>query len=350
MTVPITTGKVPLKNMPSNIPHDGLVDNFGRRITYVRLSVTDRCNLRCAYCMPEKMRFLPKDELLTFPEMERLMRLLASMGVRKVRITGGEPFVRPGLIDFLRRLREIPGIERIHITTNGVLTGPLVPDLKALGIAGVNLSLDTLNRERFRQITRRDEFAAVMDCFHKCLEYQIPMRINCVLMEGQNEADLIPLAELTRDHPVAVRFIEEMPFNGTKKGQPKLYWNYQRILEKLRSAYPCIYKIADEPASTSINYGIPGHQGTVGIIAGFSRTFCGTCNRIRITAKGTLQTCLYGKGVLSVRDLLRYEPRDEAIKGALIYWINRRFKDGWEAQKYSRTESDINESMSLIGG
>ncbi len=350
MTISISPAEVLPKQVPSKIPQDGLVDNFGRRITYVRLSVTDRCNLRCAYCMPENMRFLPKDELLTFPEMERLMRLLASMGIRKVRITGGEPFVRPGIMGFLRRLRDIPGIEKIHITTNGVLTAPLVPELKALGIASVNLSLDTLNRERFRRITRRDSFPAVMDCFHKCLEYQVPLRINCVLMEGQNEADVIPLAELTRDYPVAVRFIEEMPFNGSKKGAPKLYWNYQRILKKLRAAYPSLYKIADEPAATSMNYGIPGHRGTVGIIAGFSRTFCGTCNRIRINARGNLQTCLYGRSVMSVRDLLRTEPRDEAIKSALVYWINRRFKDGWEAQKHSRTESDINESMSLIGG
>ncbi len=327
-----------------------LIDNFGRRINYVRLSVTDRCNLRCAYCMPENMRFSPTNQLLTFAEMERLMRLLASMGVTKVRITGGEPFVRPGLMDFLHRLRDIPGVEKIHITTNGVLTGPLLPELKELGVSGINLSLDSLNPERFFRITRRDKFAEVMNCFHQTLAHDIPLRINMVLMEGQNEQDLLPMSRLTKDHPVAVRFIEEMPFNGTNSGRPKLLWNYRRIVETLRAEFPGMYRLADEPASTSINYQIPGHRGTVGVIAGFSRTFCGTCNRIRITAGGALQTCLYGHEIMNVRDLMRRDLSDDDIKSAFRLHIGNRARDGWAAQRQRPARNGVSKSMSLIGG
>ncbi len=329
---------------------DILIDNFGRRINYVRLSVTDRCNLRCAYCMPENMRFSPKNQLLTFAEMERLMHLLASMGITKVRITGGEPFVRPGLMDFLRNLRRIPGIEKIHITTNGVLTGPLLPELKELGISGINLSLDSLDPERFFRITRRDKFAEVMDCFHQTLAHDILLRVNMVLMEGQNEQDLLPMSWLTKDHPVAVRFIEEMPFNGTNSGRPKLFWNYRRIVETLRAEFPGMYKLADEPAATSTNYGIPGHRGTVGVIAGFSRTFCGTCNRIRITAGGALQTCLYGHEIMNVRDLMRRNFSDNEIKNAFRQHIGNRAKDGWAAQQQHPAANGVSKSMSLIGG
>lgn len=329
---------------------DVLIDNFGRRINYVRLSVTDRCNLRCAYCMPENMRFSPKDQLLTFAEMERLMHLLASMGITKVRITGGEPFVRPGLMDFLHRLRDIPGIENIHITTNGVLTGPLMPALKGLGVSGINLSLDSLDPERFFRITRRDKFAEVMNCFHQTLAHDIPLRINMVLMEGRNEQDLLPMSRLTKDHPVAVRFIEEMPFNGTNNGRAKLFWNYRRIVETLRGEFPGMYKLADEPASTSINYRIPGHRGTVGVIAGFSRTFCGTCNRIRITAGGALQTCLYGHEIMNVRNLMRRNSSDDDIKSTFRLHIGNRARDGWAAQRQRPATNGVSKSMSLIGG
>ena len=327
-----------------------LIDNYGRRINYVRLSVTDRCNLRCIYCMPEHTRFLPKLDLLSYDEMLRLMQILASLGITKVRLTGGEPFVWKDMMPFLKALRTIEGIRKIHLTTNGVLTGKFVPELKALDIAGINLSLDSLDRDRFYKITRRDDFSAVMDCLHKMIEYEISVKVNCVLMEGQNTEDLIPMAQLTRDYPLDVRFIEEMPFNGTDGGKSKLRWHYRRIIEELKSEFPGIYKLEDEPASTSMNFQIPGHKGSVGIIAGFSRTFCGTCNRIRINAKGMLQTCLYGDSVLDVRQLLRNRANDEEIKTAFQNAIGSRFKDGWAAEAARKTSSEITESMSLIGG
>lgn len=337
---------------PQQLPGNSqLIDKFGRRITYVRLSVTDRCNLRCVYCMPtERMRFLPKKELMSFEEMERLVRILASMGISKVRITGGEPFVRQDIMAFLRKLKSIPGIRHIHITTNGVLTAKYLPELKALGIDGINLSLDTLDKSRFYKMTLRDEFDEVMHCFHKILEYEIPLKINTVLIEGQNTDEIIPLSRLARNYPVDVRFIEEMPFNGNPDASTPLTWNYQRILEALAYEYPNMERITSSPTSTSMNYRVPGFKGNIGVIAGYSRLFCGQCNRIRINAKGMLQTCLYGPPVINVTQLMRNGSDDETIKAAFRHWVGRKFRDGKEAEKHNPEARVVNESMSVIGG
>ncbi len=327
-----------------------LFDNHGRSINYLRLAVTDRCNLRCFYCMPaEGISYVPKMELLTYEEMERLVRILAEMGISKVRITGGEPFVRRDLVGFLHKLVGIPGIDEVHITTNGVLTTPYVAELKAMGITSVNLSLDTFDRQRFQEITRRDEFDRVLDCFHALLDHNIPTKINAVVMEGRNTQDIVPLTELTRQYPVSVRFIEEMPFNGKGSHYPVLVWTHRKILEVLQQHYPTIEKIPDSPTSTSYNYQIPGHQGTVGIIAAFSRTFCGTCNRIRLTAQGTLKTCLYDQGVMDIKKILREGASDDLIRQAFAQAFRNRAKDGFEAEQQYRQQS-VSESMSTIGG
>jgi len=333
--------------MPANV----IYDNHNRPITYLRLSVTDRCNLRCFYCMPaEGIKYLPQREVLTYEEMLRISELLAGMGVNKIRITGGEPFVRKGLINFLWKLSEIEGIDEINLTTNGVLTAQHVGELKAMGIASVNLSLDTLDKERFHQITRRDSFDKVMDCFHQLVGSGIQTKINTVVMDGQNTEDIIPLAELTRQYPVSVRFIEEMPFNGEGSHYPVLVWTHKKIVEKLRSQYPELQKIPDGPHSTSYNYQIPGHQGTVGIIAAFSRTFCGSCNRIRMTAQGTLKTCLYDDGVLDIKKIMREGASNEELKAAFLSAFRSRAKDGYEAEQRRDTGKAVSESMSTIGG
>jgi molybdenum cofactor biosynthesis protein A len=327
-----------------------IFDNHGRPINYVRLAVTDRCNLRCFYCMPaEGIKYVPRKDLLTYEEMERLIRLLAEMGVSKVRITGGEPFVRRDLVDFLYRVHEIEGIRDVHLTTNGVLTKRYIPDLVKMGIASVNLSLDTLDRQRFFEITRRDEFPKVLDCLHALIEAGISTKINAVIMAGKNTEDILPLADFTQNHPVGVRYIEEMPFNGNGANYAKLHWNHKRILEKLKEKYPHLQKIDDGPHSTSNNYQVPGHQGTLGIIAAFTRTFCGTCNRIRVTAKGTLKTCLYDDGVLDLREIIRTEKSDESLRQALLQAFGNRARNGFEAEK-RRTSQEVSESMSTIGG
>ncbi len=333
------------------MPLTTLYDNHGRPITYVRLAVTDRCNLRCFYCMPEEgIRYLPKKQLLTFEEIERLISILASLGISKVRLTGGEPFVRNDLMKLINSISEIPGIKDLHLTTNGVLTAPHIPELKKLGIASVNLSLDTLDKSRFHAITRRDEFEPVMHTLNLLLEHKIPVKINAVIMEGKNIDDILPLIELSKNNAVDIRFIEEMPFNGEGNHYPTLNWTYKKILQYIEWHYPTLKKIPDAAFSTSYNYKIPGYEGSVGVIAAFSRTFCGTCNRIRLTAQGTLKTCLYDDGVLDIRQLLRDGSNDEEIKQQLLKAFSSRPKDGFEAERKRKNQSPASESMSTIGG
>lgn len=314
------------------------------------MAVTDRCNLRCFYCMPENgIRYLPKKDLLTNAEILRLVGMLAGFGVSKVRLTGGEPFLRPDLMPLIRNLVEIPGIRDIHLTTNGVLTRPHIKELKSLNIAGVNLSLDTLDRHRFHHITHRDEFDQVVRTFHELLEASIPVKINAVVMQGKNIDDIIPLVELSRHNAVDIRFIEEMPFNGDGNHYNQLEWTHIKILEHIRSHYPGISKTRDEEGATSAGYRIPGFAGKLGIIAAFSRTFCGTCNRIRVTAQGTLKTCLYDAGVLDIRALLRETDDDEIVRMQLLKAFQSRSKDGFEAEA-GRKSKPVTESMSTIGG
>jgi molybdenum cofactor biosynthesis protein A len=326
-----------------------LFDNHNRPLNYVRLAVTDRCNLRCFYCMPqEKMQYLPKKNLLTFEEIERLLILLAEMGISKIRFTGGEPFVRTDLMKLIRRTSEIPGIKNIHLTTNGILTAPHIPELKQLGISSVNLSLDTLDKKRFFEITQRDEFEKTLETLDLLLKYEIPAKINTVVMDEKNTQDIIPLALLTKDQEIGVRFIEEMPFNGKGTVQAAPTWNYKKILLHLEDRFGSLIKVDDGPFSTSTNYRVPGFKGTIGIIAAYSRTFCGTCNRIRITPQGNLKTCLYDEGVLNLKDLLRAGTSDGVLRETLLRIFRNRAKDGFEAEK--RKTARVFESMSSIGG
>lgn len=324
-----------------------LLDNHGRPIQYVRLAVTDRCNLRCFYCMPaEGISFLKKQEILSYEEIIRLLTILADLGISKVRLTGGEPFIRKDFMALLARIQQIPGIEHIHLTTNGTLTAPHIPELKALGVRSVNLSLDSLDRQAFFQMTRRDELPLVLDTFHRLLKADIPTKINAVVMAGKNDDQIIPLALLAKDHPVSVRFIEEMPFNGA--GGNDAFLSHIRILERLQAAFPAITPLPVEPSATASRFVIPGFQGELGIIAAFSRTFCGTCNRIRITATGQLKTCLYDEGVGSVRDILRQTPDTEPIRKFLLQHLGQRPRDGFEAEQNRSTL--VSESMTTIGG
>jgi cyclic pyranopterin phosphate synthase len=327
-----------------------IFDNHGRPITYVRLAVTDRCNLRCFYCMPaDGIAYLPKQELLTYEELERLVTILANLGVSKVRLTGGEPFVRTDLMKLIRAIVRVDGIQQLHLTTNGILTAPHIPELKELGVSSINLSLDTLDRQRFHQITRRDEFDRTFKTLNMLFASGIPVKINAVVMDGKNIDDIIPLVSLTRDQEVSVRFIEEMPFNGEGSHYPQLLWTHHRILEHIQKTFPNLQKIEDEPHSTSLSYRVPGYRGTIGIIAAFSRTFCGTCNRIRVTAQGTLKTCLYDDGVLNLKTLMRNGTSDEGIADALKVAFAHRPKNGFEAER-NRSHHRVSESMSTIGG
>ena len=328
-----------------------LKDNHGRKINYVRLAVTDRCNLRCFYCMPENgLHWLERKELMTFEEMLNICSLLVKMGITKIRITGGEPFVRKDIMQLLSGLSRLENLEQLTITTNGVLTAPFVPELKKIGIQSVNLSIDTLDRGRFFSITRRDELPNVLQTLEALLLHGIETKINAVVMEGKNTEDIISLAEFTKDMPLSVRFIEEMPFNGSEAHSPGLHWNYIRIIEKLKEKYPGLKKIPDPPYSTSYNYQVPGHQGKIGIIAAYSRSFCGTCDRIRITPVGELKTCLYDDGVLNIKDEMRKGLIDDELKTILLNAFGHRPKDGFEAEQKRKEKNPVHESMATIGG
>lgn len=328
-----------------------LFDNHNRPITYLRLAVTDRCNLRCFYCMPEEgIQYLPKKELLTYEEIIRLVSIMAGMGITKLRLTGGEPFVRTDLMSLIHSLTKVEGLRDIHLTTNGILTAPHIPELKQLGIGSVNLSLDTLDKTRFKMITRRDEFDTTRKTLDSLLEHRIPVKLNTVVMDGKNIDDIIPIVELTRYNPIEVRFIEEMPFNGEGSHYNALTWTYKKILNHIQTHYPDLEKIQDPDFSTSYNYRIPGYAGSLGVIAAFSRTFCGTCNRIRLTAQGILKTCLYDDGVLNIKTLLRSGLNDEEIVQQLTAAFMQRPKDGFEAEERRKNHKPANESMSTIGG
>jgi cyclic pyranopterin phosphate synthase len=301
--------------------------------------------------MPEEgIDWLKREELMTYEELLRISSLLIKMGIEKIRITGGEPFIRKDIMQFMTALTKINGLKELNITTNGVLTAPLVPDLKKLGIRTVNLSLDTLDRNRFFSITRRDEFMNVMETLEQLLKYEIDVKINAVVMDGKNIDDIIPLVELTKELPVSVRFIEEMPFNGTGAHYQALAWDHLRILNKIKEHFPTLQKLIDPPYSTSYNYHVPGHKGSVGIIAAYTRSFCGTCNRLRLTPKGMLKTCLYDDGVLNIRDLVRAHKNDDGLQEQLLHAINSRAKNGWEAEKNRNLNNPVHESMTTIGG
>ncbi len=329
--------------------HGFLVDNHGRTINYLRLAVTDRCNLRCLYCMPEEgIDWIAREDLLTFPEMLAVSKLLVGMGIEKIRITGGEPFVRKGTVEFLYDLSKLDGLRTLTLTTNGVLTAPIVPEFRQLGIQTVNLSLDTLDRTRFFAITRRDELPAVLQTLDQLLFHGIRVKINCVVMAGKNTQDIGPLAALTKDLDIDVRYIEEMPFNGSAEGHAGGHWSYQDIVQHLQSAYPEMHRLPEEPYATSMNFAIPGHKGRVGVIAAYSRSFCGTCNRIRITPQGVLKTCLYDNGVLNVRDMIR--TGNATLENAIREKLGGRFVDGREAEEQSYGRQGVHESMAAIGG
>ncbi|GAA4160373.1 GTP 3',8-cyclase MoaA [Chryseobacterium ginsenosidimutans] len=300
--------------------------------------------------MPENgLTWIKQKELMTDEEMLRICTIFTEMGVNKIRITGGEPFVRKNSIELIQNISQLDGLTDLSITTNGLLTEQYIPQLKKFGIKSVNLSLDTLDEERFFKITRRKSFDKVMKTLNSLLQHNIKVKINTVVMEDQNIDDMIPLVMLTKDLPVDVRFIEEMPFNGGTHSL-SLKWNSVQILNHIKSHFPEIQKTEDPKNSTSYNYNIPGFNGNIGIIAAYTRSFCGTCNRLRLTPTGILKTCLYEGTGVNLKDEIRMGKTDEELKNIIINSVQNKPKDGWEAQKSSLTTSQIHQSMATIGG
>jgi len=297
----------------------------------------------------EGISYEPKEHLLSYEEITRLLKVLGGLGFRKVRFTGGEPFLRK---DFMRLLENAAGLSEyksIHITSNGTLLQRHISRLQELGVTNINLSIDSLNRERFHKITRRDDFDKVMKTFHLLMEHGFNVKLNAVIMKGQNIEDIGPMARLAEKHKVDVRFIEEMPFNGGYKQNLEMY-SASNILSDLKDAFPSLEKIDGKHGDTATLYKIADYKGSIGIIPAFSRTFCNTCNRLRIAANGEIKTCLYDGGVFNIKDFLRAGATDEALTKKFEELIRLKPKDGFAAEKSRKMGSKVLESMSSIGG
>ena len=327
-----------------------LTDKFGRHISYLRLAVTDRCNLRCKYCMPAHgIDIVDRAELLTYKEMYRIIRVLSELGVNKVRLTGGEPFVRKNFINFLESLTFNDKLDQVNITTNGALISKYIPKLEELNINAINLSIDTLQAKRFKEITRRDVFKDILQTLEKLLASKLDLKINVVVQPGINTDEIWDFINLTKNKDLVVRFIEEMPFNGKGLRQTDEIWNYNKIYSEIEKEFKDIIPLKNKRSSTSKIFTIDNYKGSFGIIPAFTRTICNDCNRIRITATGMFKNCLFDEGVFNLRDFMRKGVSDDELKQIFIDTVHNKPENGFIAEA-NRKSKTVSESMSTIGG
>ena len=327
-----------------------LTDNFGRQIEYVRLAVTDRCNLRCQYCMPAHgIDIAPRQELLTFKEMYRLVRVLTELGVKKVRLTGGEPFVRKDFVGFLEMLSYNDLLDAINITTNGALISNHIAAIEKLEkVKNINLSIDSLQADKFNKITRRNVFDEVFKTLETLEKSSLNLKLNVVVQSGINTNEIRDFVRFTKDRNIAVRFIEEMPFNGNGQREMQENWTFNKILNEIKTEF-MVTEIQSERSSTSRNYSIENHVGTFGIIPAFTRTICNDCNRIRITSTGTFKNCLFDDGVFNLRDFIRTGASNDDLKELFLSLVKEKPANGFIAEA-NRKDGGASESMSTIGG
>jgi cyclic pyranopterin phosphate synthase len=326
-----------------------LQDNNHRTINYLRLSVTDRCNLRCIYCMAEEgVHFVPHAEILTYEEMHRVVNLCVQQGIRKVRITGGEPLVRKGIVPFIQRLCRIDGLEEIALTTNGVLLKDFARALRGSGICRINVSMDTLRPERFRQITRRDDFDRVWEGIQEAEAASFnPIKINVVAIRGMNDDEVLDFARLTFTKPYHVRFIEVMPVGEKNAWTPGIFLPVHEILDTIRTLgpiNPVDSKPLDGPAE---RYALEGAQGEIGLIGALSHHFCEKCNRLRLTADGRLRGCLFSDQEGDIKGPLRRGKDDGYLLRLMADTILNKPRDHGLTQFQPRK---CVRSMNSIGG
>ncbi|KAJ0989780.1 hypothetical protein J5N97_008136 [Dioscorea zingiberensis] len=294
----------PLPN--DNSVSEMLVDSFGRMHTYLRMSLTERCNLRCQYCMPaEGVELTPNSKLLRQDEIIRLANIFVGAGVNKIRLTGGEPTIRPDIEDICLRLSSLKGLKTLAMTTNGLILTRKLPKLKECGLNSINISLDTLVPAKFEFMTRRKGQNKVMESINAAVDLGFrPVKVNCVVTRGVNDDEICDFVELTRDKPINVRFIEFMPFDGNVWSSKKLV-PYVEMLDRVRQQFPSIKRQQDHPTDTAKNFMIDGHCGTVSFITSMTANFCAGCNRLRLLADGNFKVCLFGPSEVSLRDPLR---------------------------------------------
>lgn len=330
--------RLPLTQFPAAPrPHAGpvpatgpLVDTYGRRHDNLRISVTDRCNLRCTYCMPEDVTFLPKDELLSFEEMTGFAQVAVGLGVNKIRLTGGEPLMRRDLHKLVAMLVAIPGLKDVGLTTNGLLLKSQATALRDAGLRRLNVSLDTLDAGRFRELSRRDGLDAVVEGLSAAKAAGFDrIKLNAVAIRGFTEPDVVPLARYCREHGFELRFIEYMPIGAEPWEREKLL-PARDILDQLEDEFgPLVTPRDHDPHAPALEFEYGDGGGRVGIIASVTRPFCGQCNRLRITADGKLRNCLFALDETDIRPFLRPAPDESALAAT----IRRVVWDKWEGHE-----------------
>lgn len=325
-----------------------LIDTFGRIHNNLRISVTDRCNLRCTYCMPEEVTFLDKRELLTFEEITRFVEVAASLGVDKIRLTGGEPLLRRGLPELVRMLCGVPGIRDIGLTTNGLLLADQAQPLYDAGLRRINVSLDVLDAGRFRRLTRRDGLDRVIAGILAARKVGFdPIKVNAVSIRGITEHDVVPLACFAREHGLEMRFIEYMPIGADQWKRDKVYFAHEILDQIERHVAPLVPADDYDPRAPAMEFQYTDGGGRVGIIASISRPFCLSCNRIRLTAEGKLRNCLFSLDEVDVKHLLRHGASREEIAAVLRANVQAK----WEGHEINTARFiKPTRTMHTIGG
>ncbi len=326
-----------------------LFDPYQRRINYLRISVTDRCNLRCRYCMPEQgLPLTPHKEVLTYEEILRIVRVFAKEGISKIRLTGGEPLVRKGIVDFVSRLSEIEEIKDLSLTTNGLLLKDFALDLKRAGLKRINISLDTLNREKFSMITRRNAYDHVWLGIEEAMKASLsPIKINMVAIKGLNDDEIESFALLTLHHPLIVRYIEYMPSGigeEWKEGNILPVPEIKERLEEMGNLIPIPSDLWDGPAR---RFRLEGAIGEIGLIGPVSDHFCGNCNRLRLTPDGKIRTCLFSDEEIDVKRFLRNGGSDEDVREQLLIALRTKPE---RHQINTHQFKKCQRNMSAIGG
>ena len=331
--------------MPSNPP---IVDRFGRTFNYLRLAVNEYCNLRCIYCMPEEgVPFRSKDKLLSTTEIFRLISISAQLGVTKIRFTGGEPLLRKDIPELVKFANSQDGVESVHLTTNGLLLADCLNELESAGLSGINISLDTLKPDRFKLITRRDGVENVLANIQKAIDSTIPsVKINAVALRGFNDDELMDFVGLTKENNITVRFIELMPFDSHQIWKTGKFYGADHIIADLKHEVDELIPINGSRTEHHV-FRVDNYRGKVAVIPAYTRSLCGACNRIRITADGKLLNCLYSQDETNLRDAMRTGKTDEHIEKMIRGSMMKKFKDGWEAQNQGNNKR---ESMTQIGG
>ena len=328
-----------------------LVDSYGRRIKSMRISVTDKCNFRCTYCMPaEGLPWLKKAEILSYEEIVHITRVAANIGIEQVRLTGGEPLVRRELPELIRQLRSIDGLKSLSLTTNGILLKHQARALAEAGLTRINVSLDSLLQEKFAAVTRRDQLAHVLEGLEELEKHPTihPIKINAVAMRGFSEEEVLDFAELARSKAYSVRWIEFMPLDADQAWRKEDILTGAEIKEIIEAKYgPLVQVPSKDPAETARRYTFSDGLGEVGFINPVSEPFCGNCDRIRLTADGQLRTCLFATEETDLRSVLRSDADDEAIATTLRLAVwHKELKHYIGDKRFKRA----NRSMSMIGG